>query len=175
MGTKFGTDFSDIEARLLSAREQESLPYVWRCSEYVATVCLRAPALLSQQVRSGELFAPAPGDWFANDIREHVGGASEAEAMESLRRFRKRHMMRIAWRDLAGWADLDETLRDLSALADACIGFACTYMYEALVARYGVPRGADSKQPQTLMILAMGKLGGGELNFSSDIDLILLY
>ena len=64
--------------------------------------------------------------------------------MEALRRFRRRHMVRIAWRDIAGWADLDETLRDLSALADACIEFACTYMYEALVARYGVPRGADS-------------------------------
>ena len=46
--------------------------------------------------------------------------------MESLRRFRKRHMVRIAWRDIAGWADLDETLRDLSALADVCIGFAYT-------------------------------------------------
>ena len=84
-------------------------------------------------------------------------------------------MVRIAWRDIAGWADLDETLRDLSALADACIGFACSYMYEVLVARYGTPRGVDSGQPQSLMILAMGKLGGGELNFSSDIDLILLY
>ena len=44
--------------------------------------------------------------------------------MEALRRFRRRHMVRIAWRDIAGWADLDETLHDLSALADACIQFA---------------------------------------------------
>jgi glutamate-ammonia-ligase adenylyltransferase len=185
-----GTNFPDFEARLLAAREQdaqawqeiladprigETLRRVWACSEFVATSCLRAPALLSQLVRGGELFARAADDWFANDVRASVSGANEAEVMESLRRFRKRHMVRIAWRDLAGWAELDETLRDLSALADACVGFAHSYMNEALIARYGVPRGAESKAPQTLMILAMGKLGGRELNFSSDIDLILLY
>ena len=95
--------------------------------------------------------------------------------MEALRRFRRRHMVRIAWRDIAGWADLDETLSDLSALADACIQFAQRRMYDALVARYGTPRGSQTNEAQPLMILAMGKLGGGELNFSSDIDLILLY
>ena len=181
---------TDIEARLLAAREQDaqvwqeilaserigaSLPHVWACSEFVATACLRAPALLSDLARSGELVARATDDSFATDLRARVSGANEAEVMEALRRFRKRHLVRIAWRDIAGWADLDEALHDLTALADACIGFAYSYMYDALVARYGVPRGADSKQPQPMMILAMGKLGGGELNFSSDIDLILLY
>jgi [glutamine synthetase] adenylyltransferase / [glutamine synthetase]-adenylyl-L-tyrosine phosphorylase len=181
---------TDIEVRLLAAREQdaeawreifaeprisESLPRVWACSEFTATSCLRAPALLRELVGSGALFARAADDWFASDLRQQVNGANEADVMDALRRFRRRHMVRIAWRDLAGWADLDETLRDLSALADACIGFAYSYMYEALIARYGVPRGAESGAPQPLMILAMGKLGGGELNFSSDIDLILLY
>src|ERR1041384_6690388 len=99
-----GTNFPDIEARLLSAREQdvqpwqeiladarigETLPRVWACSEFVATICLRAPTLLSQLVRSGELLARAADDWFAKDIREHVSGPNEAEVMESLRRFRK--------------------------------------------------------------------------------------
>lgn len=181
---------ADSETRLHAAREHDadawqailadervaaSLPKVWACSEFVATGCLRAPHLLRDLIGSGNLFERAADDTFAADIRERVSGASEAEVLESLRRFRKRHMVRIAWRDLAGWSDLDETLRDLSALADACIGFACTYMYEALAARYGVPRGADGGQAQSLMILAMGKLGGRELNFSSDIDLILLY
>jgi [glutamine synthetase] adenylyltransferase / [glutamine synthetase]-adenylyl-L-tyrosine phosphorylase len=181
---------SDSEARLRAAREQdattwqevlgdprvsESLPRVWACSEFVATACLRAPALLRELVTGGALFERAADDWFARDIRERATGANETEVMASLRRLRKRHMVRIAWRDIAGWSGLDETLRDLSALADACVGFACSYMHEALVGRYGVPRGAESRAPQQLMILAMGKLGGGELNFSSDIDLILLY
>jgi [glutamine synthetase] adenylyltransferase / [glutamine synthetase]-adenylyl-L-tyrosine phosphorylase len=181
---------TDIEPRLAGAREHdadawqeilaeqriaETLPRVWACSEFVATACLRTPQLLRELIGTGALFERAADDAFARDVRERVSGANEAEVLESLRRFRKRHTVRIAWRDLAGWSDLDETLRDLSALADACIGFAYTYMYEALTARYGTPRGADSRQAQPLMILAMGKLGGRELNFSSDIDLILLY
>jgi len=160
---------------LAEQRVAETLPRVWACSEFVATACLRAPELLRELVGSGALFARAADDAFAREVGERVSGASEAEVLESLRRFRKRHTVRIAWRDIAGWSDLDETLRDLSALADACIGFAYTYMYAALTARYGTPRGVDSRQPQPLMILAMGKLGGRELNFSSDIDLILLY
>jgi len=116
-----------------------------------------------------------PADWFAQEIEARVSGESEAELMDSLRRFRKRHMVRIAWRDIAGWAGLDETLRDLSALAETCIEFVCRRMHALLVNRYGTPRGAESGEPQSLMILGMGKIGGGELNFSSDIDLILLY
>jgi glutamate-ammonia-ligase adenylyltransferase len=181
-------DLPDLPSRLLTdsatgawpeilaeQRVRETLPRVWACSEFVATASLRAPDLLRDLIASGALFERAADDVFAREVRERVSGASEAEVLEALRRFRKRHMVRIAWRDIAGWSDLDETLRDLSALADACIGFAYTYMYEALVARYGTPRGADSREPQPLMILAMGKLGGRELNFSSDIDLILLY
>ena len=132
---------TDIEARLHAAREHDA--DAWQeildderghmrlcraCGlQRVRRDCMPArPELLRELIRSGELFERAAEDWFARDVRERVRGASEAEAMEALRRFRKRHMVRIAWRDLAGWADLDETLRDLSALADACIEFACT-------------------------------------------------
>lgn len=193
-----GTEISDIarrlradsETRLASARAEQpdiwqaivaeprvadSLARVWACSEFVATSCLRSPALLMGLMEDGHLFERAPDHWIAQEIETRVSGESEAELMESLRRFRKRHMVRIAWRDIAGWADLDETLRDLSTLADVCVEFVCKRMHAMLVARYGVPRGAESREPQSLMILGMGKLGGGELNFSSDIDLILLY
>src|SRR5678815_1652353 len=87
----------------------------------------------ASDVYKRQLFERAADDAFAREVRERVSGANEAEVLEALRRFRKRHTVRIAWRDIAGWADLDETLRDLSALADACIGFAYTYMYEAPV------------------------------------------
>jgi [glutamine synthetase] adenylyltransferase / [glutamine synthetase]-adenylyl-L-tyrosine phosphorylase len=161
------TESADAQHRLLER--------VWACSEFVAAACERSPALLAALVDTGNLFARNVEGTFAEQIRAEVTGASDAELMESLRRFRKRHMVRIAWRDIAGWADLDETLRDLSALADACIELAYRRMYEALTSRYGVPRGADSDGAQPMMIVAMGKLGGRELNFSSDIDLILLY
>ena len=95
--------------------------------------------------------------------------------MRVLRRFRRRHTVRIAWRDLAGWADVDETLRDLSDVADVCLHQAHTWAAHSLSERHGVPIGAESGEPQPFVILGMGKLGGRELNFSSDIDLVFLY
>lgn len=181
---------ADSESRLAAAREEnpeawgsilaesrvaESLPRVWACSEFVATSCTRSPALLAGLIADGNLLSRAPDEWLAQDIEARVRGDSEADLMESLRHFRRRHMVRIAWRDIAGWATLDETLRDLSKLADVCIDLVNRRMYAALVARYGTPRGAESGEAQQLMILGMGKLGGGELNYSSDIDLILIY
>jgi [glutamine synthetase] adenylyltransferase / [glutamine synthetase]-adenylyl-L-tyrosine phosphorylase len=83
-------------------------------------------------------------------------------------------MVRIAWRDLAGWASLEETLADLTAFADVAIRTACDFARRQLVARYGEPCGR-SGAVQPLVIIGMGKLGGGELNFSSDVDLVLLF
>ncbi len=83
-------------------------------------------------------------------------------------------MVRIAWRDLAGWAHLEETLADLTAFADAAIRCACEFARRQLVARYGEPCSAEGVV-QPLVVVGMGKLGGGELNFSSDVDLVLLF
>ncbi len=153
----------------------ESLPRVWACSEFVAGCCLRDPEMLERLAVDGNLRQRAGDNWIAEDLEQSNQGATEAQWMEELRHFRRRHMVRIAWRDIAGWADLDETLRDLSLLADACIGFAYRRMYDLLAARYGVPRGETSNKPQPLLILGMGKLGACELNYSSDIDLVFLY
>jgi [glutamine synthetase] adenylyltransferase / [glutamine synthetase]-adenylyl-L-tyrosine phosphorylase len=83
-------------------------------------------------------------------------------------------MVRIAWRDLAGWAHLEETLSDLTSFADAAINTACEFARRPLVARYGEPC-SESGVVQPLVVVGMGKLGGGELNFSSDVDLVLLF
>jgi glutamate-ammonia-ligase adenylyltransferase len=83
-------------------------------------------------------------------------------------------MVRIGWRDLAGWSSLEDTLAELSKFADAAIRLAYERARQSLVARYGEPR-SPGGEAQQLIILGMGKLGGGELNFSSDIDLVLLF
>ena len=94
--------------------------------------------------------------------------------MAALRRQREREMVRIAWRDLAGWASLSETLADTSAFADAAIEAAVEYAGQDLARMYGEPRSvAGVAQP--FIVLGMGKLGGCELNFSSDIDLIFVF
>ena len=178
------------EERLAAARERDaqlwdeilrhervahSIAPVWACSEYVASVCTRHPSVLANLVRDGRLLEVADAGWIEQDRAEHVRAQDEQEAMAELRRFRHRHMVRIAWRDIAGWADLDETLRDLSTLADVCIRYAYEFAYGACVQRFGTPRSGETNEPQPMMILGMGKLGGGELNYSSDVDLILLY
>ncbi len=94
--------------------------------------------------------------------------------MARLRRWRRREMVRIAYRDLAGWATLAETLAELSAFADEAIDAAYRWSRARLTAVHGEPR-AESGSAQPLVIIAMGKLGGRELNFSSDIDLVFLF
>jgi glutamate-ammonia-ligase adenylyltransferase len=152
-----------------------SLVRVWACSEFVATSCLRDPSLLSGLISDGNLLERVDDAWIASDLQTRSCGTSEPEWMEAVRKFRRRHMVRIAWRDIAGWASLAETLRDLSALADVCIEFAYRKNYELLTARYGAPIGETSQAAQPMLILGMGKLGARELNYSSDIDLVFLY
>ncbi|HWW78179.1 MAG TPA: bifunctional [glutamate--ammonia ligase]-adenylyl-L-tyrosine phosphorylase/[glutamate--ammonia-ligase] adenylyltransferase [Steroidobacteraceae bacterium] len=152
---------------------RESLPLVFAGSDFVAQACARDGMLLAALIERADLqrtLAPAE---FATRAPT-LSNLPEAEALSELRRWRRHEMVRIAWRDLAGWADLPETMSDLSAFADAAINIAVRYARQSLVARYGEPRSADGTV-HPLVVLAMGKLGGGELNFSSDVDLVLLF
>ncbi len=153
----------------------EQLISVWAGSEFVARACIREPGLLTELVDSGDLAnCYTLGDWAMRLARQLAAVRDESQLAAALRRFRRREMVRIAWRDLAGLADLAETLGDLTDLAEAAVGAALDRLHEEQCRRYGVPRAADV-QPQQLVVLGMGKLGGRELNFSSDIDLIFTY
>ena len=99
----------------------------------------------------------------------------EAELSRHLRQQRNKQMARIAIRDLTGLSALEEVMTDVSDLADALVNGALDWHYEKFCVRYGTPIGAESREPQKLIVLGMGKLGGQELNFSSDIDLIFVY
>jgi len=101
--------------------------------------------------------------------------ADEAALKTRLRQRRRREMLRIAWRDLAGWADLNETMATLSEFADACVDGALEKLHGWTMEKNGEPRCEHSGKPQRLVVLGLGKLGGQELNFSSDIDLIFAY
>ena len=97
-----------------------------------------------------------------------------AEAQRFLREWRRREMLRIAWRDIAGRAGVTETLAALSDLADSCVRAAVLAAQLQLETVFGKPRAANG-EGVPLIVLGMGKLGGRELNFSSDIDLVLLF
>ncbi|MCC6143454.1 MAG: bifunctional [glutamate--ammonia ligase]-adenylyl-L-tyrosine phosphorylase/[glutamate--ammonia-ligase] adenylyltransferase, partial [Candidatus Hydrogenedentes bacterium] len=96
------------------------------------------------------------------------------EADRGLRRFWRREMLRIGVRDMVCYGDVVSLTRDLAFLADACIEAALTCAQLRLAPRYGRPF-TLSGNPIGFVVLGMGKLGGLELNFSSDIDLLFLY
>src|SRR6185312_16339889 len=152
---------------------RESLPRVFAASDFIAQACARDGDLLPDLIGRFGLAQPSePGAYAA---RAHAASAAAGmDTLSTLRRWRRREMVRIAWRALAGWSEVEETLADLSDFADAAIALAAEQARQALVARYGEPRSAAGV-PQPLVIVAMGKLGGRELNFSSDVDLMLLF
>src|SRR5690349_636494 len=159
---------------LASADTRGSLARVLAASDFVADSLRRAPPLLARLLSRGDLTRRlVPGE-LASRAPELSATTPEGEAQSALRRWRRHELVRIAWRDLAGWADLDETLADLSAFADSAIRTALDYARLALVERYGEPRSAGG-EIQPLVVIGMGKLGGGELNFSSDVDLVPLF
>ncbi len=152
-----------------------SLPKVWACSPFVAKGCAQNPSVFRHLLESGDLLrAYADAHALQQQLAEITAETDEAEAMRRLRLLRQREMLRIAWRDLAGWAALPESLRDLSQLAEVAIQQGVKHQSQALTARFGQPCNAKG-EVQPLLVLGMGKLGGRELNFSSDIDLIFLY
>ncbi len=127
--------------------------------------------------------------WFVNNVASFAQAKEEATTLPDLlaeagddlekiksvlRRIRNRTLLSILWRDLFGLAQLDETLARLSALADLMLDAATRTAERMLETRFGRVR-AGVAELVPLVILGMGKLGGRELNFSSDIDLIFLY
>lgn len=153
----------------------ESLPRVWACSEFVARACLQYPQMLEELVTGGELLRAREEGEVGRQVGEALAGVGdEAELKKRLRGLRRRELVRIAWRDLAGWADLEEVITELSWFAEACIDTALAQLHAWQQVQVGTPRNAAG-EPQSLVVLGMGKLGARELNFSSDVDLIFAY
>ncbi|MDD3883476.1 MAG: bifunctional [glutamate--ammonia ligase]-adenylyl-L-tyrosine phosphorylase/[glutamate--ammonia-ligase] adenylyltransferase [Gallionella sp.] len=99
----------------------------------------------------------------------------EIELGRALRHLRKQVMLKLILRDLNGLCGLDEVMQAMTTLAEVCIRQAQDCLMRAMAAQFGQPLGEHSKTPQSLLVIGMGKLGGGELNVSSDIDLIFVY
>jgi glutamate-ammonia-ligase adenylyltransferase len=139
------------------------------CSHFAADLLRRHPEWLPELEAQGRLEqAAAPN---AEELRETIDRAG----LESgLRLFRNREMLRIVWRELNRSAALAETMTDLTRLAELCLQAAVEAHDERLGSRHGRPRGPDGQVVQ-LAIIGMGKIGGRELNLSSDIDIVFSF
>lgn len=97
------------------------------------------------------------------------------ELTVGLRRYKRREFLRIGSRDLSSFQAVDETMRELSAVAEASLEAACRFCQSEVEKDFGPLRLPRTGEKNSFVILGMGKLGGEELNFSSDIDIIYLY
>ncbi|MDL2268966.1 bifunctional [glutamate--ammonia ligase]-adenylyl-L-tyrosine phosphorylase/[glutamate--ammonia-ligase] adenylyltransferase [Desulfosarcina sp. OttesenSCG-928-A07] len=154
-------------------------------SEFVFSTCLCHPQMTADLLDSADLFRSCTPDETHHEVTRQVEaatyeippGSSDAvmpPLKTALRVFRRREMVRIAVRDLSGISTLDETMADISALAEAAVNSAVNLLYTHLCQALGVPKDENGRD-QRLVVLGMGKLGAAELNFSSDIDLIFAF
>ncbi len=153
----------------------EELKKICALSEFLAGTAKSRPFIFFDLICSGDFDRPYSKKEYHVAVQKALKGWSNFDALgKELRLLRTREMVRIAWRDLTGRAGLEDTLLELSHLAEACLDESLKRLHEAQAEKMGFPLDASGNRLQ-LVILGMGKLGGSELNFSSDIDLILCY
>ncbi|WKZ13075.1 MAG: bifunctional [glutamate--ammonia ligase]-adenylyl-L-tyrosine phosphorylase/[glutamate--ammonia-ligase] adenylyltransferase [Gammaproteobacteria bacterium] len=152
-----------------------TLARVAACSPFVVGVLRRYPQLLVDLAQQGRLARCSAEHELAGLVAAGVATQPGEDAFQrGLRLARHRELLRIVWREVAGVATVRESLRDLSDLADAAIRAALDWSLEQLRQRHGVAR-TEAGEPCGFAVLGMGKLGGFELNFSSDVDLVFVY
>ncbi|MGI2260727.1 bifunctional [glutamate--ammonia ligase]-adenylyl-L-tyrosine phosphorylase/[glutamate--ammonia-ligase] adenylyltransferase [Shewanella sp. GXUN23E] len=156
----------------LAEQDRQRVIQVLGLSDYIATQLCRHPDWVTTVVAPRRQDEPQQ---YAQQLAQLLDTAADDEqARKCLRDFRNRHLITLAYRDFLNLSPLATSLGDISALAEALIIGARDWAYDKLCRQYGTPCDALGN-PQSLLILGMGKLGGGELNFSSDIDLIFVF
>ena len=151
---------------------EQPIKTAFSLSDFIFEQCVKSPSWLALLLIEKLLFDEQVDyqDKLAQLLAETV---SEADLQKNLRQFRNFQMLRIAWRDLLNMQSIENSLAQVSELAHQLIIQTNNWIYQFLEPRFGCPKGEFGPQP--MLILGMGKLGGGELNFSSDIDLIFTY
>jgi glutamate-ammonia-ligase adenylyltransferase len=139
-------------------------------SEYLTRELLAHPELLDTLVRSDLAKVSKTPAQFGAELDAQLASATDLEQrLDVLRRYRHDEFLRIGLHDIQGELHYAEVSAQLSALAEVCLERAHRIALDERVARYGVPADLD------LVVVALGKLGGGELNYHSDLDLIFVY
>ena len=159
----------------LNSKQQQAISTLWALSHYAAKLCIQQPNLLFELLHSGDLYKNYRAQGYKRKLQQQIQHCENiASLSQPLRQFRHREMLRIIWRDLVLQEPLTTTLSDMTQLAEACVQLTHHKAHEYLQQRYGEPCDKQGN-PQSLLILALGKLGAQELNLSSDIDLIFIY
>ncbi|MCL1141132.1 bifunctional [glutamate--ammonia ligase]-adenylyl-L-tyrosine phosphorylase/[glutamate--ammonia-ligase] adenylyltransferase [Shewanella gaetbuli] len=161
------------EITSLPPEQQLELQQMLGLSDYIAEQLCRHPQWITE-LFDGLLDEVNRSD-FDQELHQLLADVTSEESAKSvLRQYRNKQMVRLAWRDFGNYAKLEDSLVDLSSLAEALVISARDWVYQDMCKQLGTPQDANGNA-QPLLILGMGKLGGRELNFSSDIDLIFTF
>ncbi len=145
-------------------------------SRFLSEELLKTPEWLEPLAQSGNLHRQTTVEEYVARLTARLARYSPREMpVPEFAAFRREQILRILLRDLLAYAPLAEVTEELSNLADAVVECAWRRVYGELALRHGVPTHAGSGLECGLSILAVGKLGGSELNYSSDIDLLFVY
>ncbi len=168
-----------VQLSLEDARRRRALVACLTGSPYLSEMLISEPELLEDVFASDVLARSVFKDELEEELARRLEGAEGMEeAMKVLRAFRRLAFIRIGLRDLLREAELTETVKDLSTLAEVCLDAGIGVVERLLQARFGEPFYTDSEgveRPGEFCVIGMGKLGGQELNFSSDIDLMYVH
>jgi glutamate-ammonia-ligase adenylyltransferase len=160
----------------LFERDQEALPIllqIFSTSQYLSDLLITdSESYDLVRMTEGQ---PVSREMLVNELSSEVAALAEEQAvLAALRRFKRRETLRISYGDIIRGQRLDTVARQISHVADAILEAAVRAARRNLEQKRGVPR-TPGGDPARFVVLAMGKLGGDELNYSSDIDLIFLY
>ena len=162
----------------LAEPRREQLARVLAVSDFVTETLVRYPDWLLHLDANGELDAVPDAEVMRGWLDERLEEAEDEAAMHAaIRRFRRARMVGIVWRDLTRPEGIDmwATSAAVSRLAETCLEAALAWLERFLEPRWGRPAPRRDGSEQRLVVLGMGKLGAGELNLSSDIDLIFAF
>ncbi|MBY6030184.1 bifunctional [glutamate--ammonia ligase]-adenylyl-L-tyrosine phosphorylase/[glutamate--ammonia-ligase] adenylyltransferase [Halomonas sp. DP8Y7-1] len=162
----------------LETHRRVELARVLAISEFAAETLVRYPQWLGWLDSSGELDRALSPAELQELLDEVLASADDEAAMQAaVRRFRAARMLGIVWRDINRPEGIDAwaTGAAVSRLAEVCLEGALGWLERFVEARWGRPAPRGDGSEQRLVVLGMGKLGAGELNLSSDIDLIFAY
>ena len=154
-----------------TAPPSDDILKAFAASPFIAKYATRCPQIFQDIITSPDVVNLRSNEEFGDMISAALATAQDpAEAQAALRRIRSRELARIAWRDIALDGTVESIMAELSNFADAVLSHAVHWLQEQMAPRFGRASTSDSKIMR-LLVVGLGKLGGNELNFSSDIDL----
>ncbi len=158
----------------IAQQQQRDMQLLWQQSAYAMGVCQRYPHQLDQLLASSDTIDQSLSH-LHNDLSEHLAAVDdEQQFKQCIREFRHFQCLLICWRELILNEAIETILTALSNVADVCVQVSVDWLHRRWQDKYGQPL-MSNQQPAELCVLALGKLGGRELNFSSDIDLVFCY